>query len=66
MLAIALAFVGVITLIFSVAAPWVLVLAFGESVDAPSVWFFQVLPAFGLICIALSIIVYLVGGRKKN
>lgn len=65
-LAIALAAMGILSLLASVAAPWILVMLLGESVDSPSVWFVQLLPAFGLICLALSALVYVFAVKKKK
>ncbi|MFA6489723.1 MAG: hypothetical protein WCT52_03490 [Candidatus Micrarchaeia archaeon] len=65
-LAIALAAIGIILLLASVVAPWVLVMLLGESVDSPSVWFVQLLPAVGLICIAMAALVYVFSVKKKK
>ena len=64
--AVALAALGILVLLVSFVAPWLLVMVFGASVDSVSVWFSQMLPAFGLICIALSILVYIMAMKKTK
>ena len=65
-LAFGLAVLGMLALVASAIGPWILVIVFGTSVDAPSVWFFQVLPAFGAACLALAGLLYFVAKKKKK
>lgn len=66
MTAIGLAFTGAVVLVFSLAVPAALVFAFNEKPNATAAWLFQALSYFGIICLALSAIIYLLGKKKKK
>lgn len=66
MVAIALAILGIAMFAMSTIVPIILVLGLGVSVDAPSFWFFQMLPAVGLVCIAMSIMLFVFTMKKKK